>query len=415
MTRLALPTRALARSWSNAFSMLNARPSLNGLNPILLLQLSFGAASECTGRKMSKISIIIKTLNEATNIARAVQSALAAIADYEGEVIVADSASTDETVAIARQFPTSVVVLESASQRRCGVGPQLGYQYCKGEYIYILDGDMELDAGFIRKAVDILDHQHDVAGVGGYIHEMRTDNLELKGRVKRFQRARRKDKLDVDCLNGGGLYRRVAISQIGYLSDRNLHAFEEYDLGARLRGAGWRLVLLEDKAVDHYSYVMGTWSLLWHRVLSGRFLSCGELFRAAMAGQYVGRLLREVRIVPLSIGVWVYWALAIVVAQSALPSLTLLVALGIPVIAMAVRTKSLNLGLFSVITWHLSAGGFVVGVLRSRCSPNAVIASRLVHSVDRDAADTGRGPLYAGAGLESGIYPVWSKQPAAQR
>jgi glycosyltransferase involved in cell wall biosynthesis len=180
---------------------------------------------------MIKISIIIKTLNEEANVEKAIESALAAIAGYEGEVIVSDSASTDRTVAIATRFPTSVVVLEDASERRCGVGPQLGFQHSKGEYVYILDGDMELDAGFIKRAIAILDEQKEVAGVGGYIHEMRTDNLELQGRIKRFQRARRKGRLDVDCLNGGGLYRRAAILRVGYFSDRNLHAFEEYDLG----------------------------------------------------------------------------------------------------------------------------------------------------------------------------------------
>ncbi|WFU79147.1 glycosyltransferase family 2 protein [Bradyrhizobium sp. CIAT3101] len=335
---------------------------------------------------MIKISIIIKTLNEAANIARSIETALAAIAGYDGEVIIADSASTDETVAIAKLFPTTVVVLENVSERRCGVGPQLGYQYCKGEYIYILDGDMELDAGFIRKAIAILDHQKEVAGVGGYIHEMRADNLELQGRIKRFQRESRGESRDVECLNGGGLYRRAAISQAGYLSDRNLHAFEEYDLGARLRAKGWRLVKLEDKAVDHYSYAMGTWRLLWHRILSGRFLSAGELFRGAMAGSYVARVMQEVRIVPISIGVWAYWACAILIGQLTLPVLTLLMALGLPVVAMAIRTRSLNLGLFSVLTWHLSAWGFALGVVKRRCPPEEVIRSNLVHSTAHDVA-----------------------------
>lgn len=327
---------------------------------------------------MIKISIIIKTLNEEANVEKAIESALAAIAGYEGEVIVSDSASTDRTVAIATRFPTSVVVLEDASERRCGVGPQLGFQHSKGEYVYILDGDMELDAGFIKRAIAILDEQKEVAGVGGYIHEMRTDNLELQGRIKRFQRARRKDLLDVDCLNGGGLYRRAAILRVGYFSDRNLHAFEEYDLGVRLRSEGGRLVLLEDKAVDHFSYAMGTWQLLWHRIFSGRFLSSGELFRAALASQYVGRVFREVRIVPISIGVWAYWACAVLVGLLTQPAPVLLTALAMPIAVMTVRTKSLNLALFSVLTWHLSAAGFAAGILKKRCPPATPIRSRVV-------------------------------------
>ncbi|WP_407170710.1 glycosyltransferase [Bradyrhizobium sp. ORS 111] len=330
---------------------------------------------------MVKVSIIIKTLNEQANIARATKSALAAVVDWKGEVVVADSASTDNTVAIAKEFPTSVVVLEEASERRCGVGPQLGYQHSCGEYVYVLDGDMELDAEFLRKAVSILDCELTVAGVGGYIQEMRADNLELQGRIKRFQRARRKNLLDVDCLNGGGLYRRTAISEVGYFSDRNLHAFEEYDLGARLRTKGWRLVLLEDRAVDHYSYAMGTWRLLWHRILSGRFLSAGELFRAALPGRYLSRLLREVRIVPLSIGVWAYWACSILAATLTAPVPVLLTALVAPVAVMAIRTRSLNLGFFSVLTWHLSAVGFVLGLLRKRNPPADPIRSKIIQLV----------------------------------
>ena len=46
-------------------------------------------------------------------------------------------------------------------------------------------------------------------------------------------------------MNGGGLYRRSAIEQTGYLSDRNLHGYEEFDLGIRLRDAGWQLHRLD--------------------------------------------------------------------------------------------------------------------------------------------------------------------------
>lgn len=327
---------------------------------------------------MAKVSIVIKALNEELNIRKAIESALAAVAGYDGEVIIADSASTDRTVEIAKQFRVSIVQLEHANERCCGIGPQLGYQHCSGEYVYILDGDMELKAPFLERAIGILDREPAVAGVGGYIHEMRTENLEVQGRVKRFNRIRRKDLLNVDCLNGGGFYRRSAIMDVGYLSDRNLHAFEEYDLGARLRVKGWRLVLLEDKAVDHYSYATGTWRLLWHRLRTGRFLSPGELLRAAMDGRYLTRVLREVRILPLAIGVWLYWGLFILSSRWVFGVATLLAALAAPVIVMALRTQSLKLGIFSVLTWHISAVGFLVGFFRRRRSPTARIDSKIL-------------------------------------
>jgi GT2 family glycosyltransferase len=331
---------------------------------------------------MAKISIVIKAFNEELNIRGAIESSLAALANLDGEVIVADSASVDRTIEIAKQFSVSIVQLKNPSDRCCGVGPQLGFEHSHGEYVYILDGDMELKAPFLERAVGILDRDPTVAGVGGYIHEMRTDNLEVQGRVQRFNRLRpRGDLLDVDCLNGGGLYRRSAIADVGYLSDRNLHAFEEYDLGARLRVKGWRLISLEQKAVDHYSYAIGSWQLLWRRIRSGRFLSSGELFRAAIDGRYVRHVLREVRITLLALGVWVYWGLAFLASHWIRGAAVPVVALAVPVVVMTFRTRSLKLGIFSVLTWHISAVGFLVGFFRKRRSPSAHIDSRVLREV----------------------------------
>ena len=327
---------------------------------------------------MVKVSIVIKALNEESNISRAIESALAAVAPYDGEVIIADSVSTDGTIGIAKAFPASIVQLRHAGERCCGIGPQLGYQHSLGEYVYILDGDMELKGDFLGKAVAILDSEPDVAGVGGYIHETRVDNLEVKARVKRHGRARAKNMLDVECLNGGGLYRRAAIAAAGYLSDRNLYAFEEYDLGARLRIKGWRLVLLKDKAVDHFSYEMSTWPLLWHRLRSGRFLSSGQLLRAAVEGRYAGQVLREVRTVPIDLGVWLYWACLFVASYEL--GARIIIPLGIvaPLLLMTVRTGSFKLALFSMLTWHISAIGFVLGFFKPRRQPTAPVESTVI-------------------------------------
>jgi glycosyltransferase involved in cell wall biosynthesis len=337
---------------------------------------------------MTRLSIVIKALNEEANIRRAIESSLAAAARYDGEVIIADSVSIDQTVAIAKQFPVSIVQLEHPDERCCGIGPQLGYQHCKGEYIYILDGDMELKLPFLDKAIALLDREPAVAGVGGYIHEMRVDNLELKGRIERKKRGRPKDAPTVECLNGGGLYRRSALSDVGYLSDRNLHAFEEYDVGVRLRIKGWKLVFLEDKAVDHFSYDMGTWRLLWHRVRSGRFISSGELLRAAMEGHYVMHALREVRILPLAIGVWLYWGIVILALWLLLPRVSIweavFIALILPIIVMVVRNRSLKLGFFSIATWHIAALGFLRGLLKNRKSPLDPVKSRVLQLADSD-------------------------------
>ncbi len=99
------------------------------------------------------VSIVIKALNEEECIEAAIRSALAAVEPVGGEVILADSFSTDNTIEIARSFPVTIVQLRNASDRRCGAGPQLGYQSARGKYVYILDGDMEMDSGFLPAAI----------------------------------------------------------------------------------------------------------------------------------------------------------------------------------------------------------------------------------------------------------------------
>ena len=164
--------------------------------------------------------IIIKAYNEQDNIARAIESALAAAQPYGGEVILADSASTDRTLEIAARYPITVVRLGHPERRCCGLGPQLGFQHSSGDYVYILDGDMQLDASFIPKAIACMEREADVAGVGGEVRETRAPNTEFRGRINRLNRLVVDKKVAIDRLNGGALYRRAALVEAGYMSDQ---------------------------------------------------------------------------------------------------------------------------------------------------------------------------------------------------
>jgi glycosyltransferase involved in cell wall biosynthesis len=335
------------------------------------------------------LTIIIKTLNEEVGISRAIESALAAAAPYDGEVIVADSGSTDRTLAIALEYPIKVVQLGRVQERRCGIGPQLGFQHCRGKYIYLLDGDMELDATFVGEAIDLLERDQSIAGVGGIVEEKVFANVEFRNRARHFVSRRVEHGAVVDCLTGGGLYRRSAVDSVAYLSDRNLHGFEEYDLGARLRSKGWRLVRLEAHAVNHFSHQMGTYALLWFRLRAGRLLAIGEILRAAIDAGYLGKATVELRPIRFALAMWVYWpvvSLAAFAARSGIsPTATLTAAALLPVVAMAVRTKSINAGIYSVVVWHLTSINCLLGFIRRRVEPNRPISSVVLHGrpIDR--------------------------------
>jgi exopolysaccharide production protein ExoZ len=193
----------------------------------------------CTGLAPCRVSVVIKALNEEKRIEATVESALRAVAGVGGEVILADSYSSDRTVELAGAYPIRIVQLANPEERCCGAGPQLGYQHSRGDFVYILDGDMQMREGFLEQALAFLDTHADVAGVGGRVVEQNTESLEYMARGERASAHLQPG--NVDRLDGGGLYRRSAIEAAGYFSDRNLHSYEEFDLAIRLRALGWRL------------------------------------------------------------------------------------------------------------------------------------------------------------------------------
>lgn len=148
-----------------------------------------------------KVSIIIKALNEEAFIADAICSALSAIEGISGEVILADSASTDRTVEIASQFPITIVQLSNPEERCCGIGPQLGYQHSRGEFVYILDGDMILRPKFMVAALAAMDADPTLGGVAGLVEQRSQASYQFRGLKRR--RAEAPTGAAVDRRKGG--------------------------------------------------------------------------------------------------------------------------------------------------------------------------------------------------------------------
>src|SRR5258708_27331972 len=152
------------------------------------------------------VSIIIKALNEERHIAAAIESALAALGEMDGEVILADGGSRDRTIDIALRYPIKIVQLSNIEDRSCGAGAQLGFQYSSGRYLCLIDGDMRLHTDFLPAALKFLEENPTVGGVGGFVIDRDIANLEFEQRTKRHDPDRRAGP--VTRLNGCGVYRR---------------------------------------------------------------------------------------------------------------------------------------------------------------------------------------------------------------
>lgn len=331
---------------------------------------------------MITVSIIVKALNEERHIERCLRSALAALeaGGIDGEVILADSQSTDRTLEIAATLPVRIVQLQHASDRCCGVGAQLGFQLAAGKWVYLLDGDMELDAGFLPEALAALQADPRLAGVAGLVREMHVANLEFQARVARAGTSRPAARLP--SLDMGGLYRREAIEPLGYLTNRNLHACEEFELGARLVTQGWHLTRIDVLAVRHYGHDDASLSLLWRRWRSRYALGHGELLRSALGQPHLWFVLARLRSYRIQAILALAWFSVSALGVLGEWRTALAAGLLLPLVAIALMTwrrRSLASGVFAVLSWHVGLAGLIAGFLRSPpASPTAPVVMRVV-------------------------------------
>ena len=326
------------------------------------------------------LSVIIKTLNEGANIARTISTVRAAAAAHRYEVIVADSLSDDDTVAKALAAGARTIQLTDTAHRSCGVGAQLGFQIARGRFIYLLDGDMECVPGFIDAALDYLHAHPRVAGVAGDMAELSEGSYEFEVRKKQFEQlAQGGWHGERPWLAGGGIFRRDALTQVAYVTDRNLHSYEEMELGLRLQAAGWTMVRIPLAAVRHKGHTEKTWPLLKKRWKTRYVNGGGEVLRATWLKPYFWRVLIELK---------QYVVLMILMALT-IPSAILLywTALPISVIAacwaaiwsvMAFRKRGALAGMLSLAYLVFWSVGMLRGLLSARTNPSANIPSRIV-------------------------------------
>lgn len=327
------------------------------------------------------ITILVKALNEEQHIEACLLSAIAALATMPGltgEVLLADSVSTDRTVEVAASLGVRIVQFDRAADRSCGATLQLGYQYALGRYLYVLDGDMQLVPDFLPRAYAYLQEHPAVAGVGGKLIDTHVRTAADQQRTVYYDKLQAEQ--EVRSLGGGGLYRRAAIDRVGYLANRWLPAFEEAELGVRLRAAGYRLVRIGEPAVRHSGHAETSLQMLLRLWRNGRIKASGMFLRSALGHPWFAESARACWFVfaaPALYAIAGVAALGIALAGGAWPAMiaTPFFFWGCALGMLAWRKRSLGLGLLSVLSWHVYALGALRGFIATPADPLQPIAA----------------------------------------
>jgi glycosyltransferase involved in cell wall biosynthesis len=112
--------------------------------------------ADAEDRPAPLVSVVIPCLNEAENIEPCVTSALGALqsAAIDGEVIVVDNASEDDSAELAAAAGARVVL---ESRRGYGSAYLAGFAAARGEYIVMADADLTYDFNEIPRFVAALE------------------------------------------------------------------------------------------------------------------------------------------------------------------------------------------------------------------------------------------------------------------
>lgn len=194
------------------------------------------------------------------------------------EVIVVDSASTDDTVQQVNKRYPQVQVLPMSDNLGYTKGNNLGFEKAQGRHLFLLNPDTVILGDALAKMVAYLDANPDTGIIGPFT--LNTDGTTQSTRrrfptpllayfestwLQPFAPKRLIDQyyvndkpllstVDVDWVQGSALMaRREVYEQIGGLDEGYIMFSEELDWCKRAKQAGWRVVFLCTAQIIHHS------------------------------------------------------------------------------------------------------------------------------------------------------------------
>ena len=193
-----------------------------------------------------KLTVIIIGKNEEQFIAKSIASVIDASKNMETQIIYVDSASTDKSIEEAKQFPIGILQLRPDWHLSVAAGRYTGTLHAKGEYIFFLDGDAEVEPEWFGQAIGFMDANPDFGAVAGVLEEvyMSLDGTQVVGGKKNVRgQDLTKHTLGVKTLGGLALFRNSVLNEVGTVNPY-LPTAEDHELCLRIRNASYKLARL---------------------------------------------------------------------------------------------------------------------------------------------------------------------------
>ncbi len=208
-----------------------------------------------------RLGVVVIGRNEGRRLRRCLETAVR----YAQRIVYVDSASTDDSPAVARALGVDLVELDPAEPMSAARARNAGFEHLMAiapevEAVQFVDGDCELDPDWLDRGMAELESDENLAVVAGRCRERFPDRnvyhrlCDIEWDVPAGE--------SEDC-GGNALMRAAAFREAGGFNPEVV-AGEEPELCVRLRQRGWRLVRVDAEMVLHDA-AMNRFSQWWRR------------------------------------------------------------------------------------------------------------------------------------------------------
>ncbi len=201
------------------------------------------------------------------------------------EIIIVDNGSVDDSKQRLQQ-EKGIIFIDNPSNRGFTGGHIDGLQHAKGEFILLLNNDAVIKPDYIDKALPhFADSQ--VAAVGGraYFWDDQYPALNETNPYYAYQEinpitaegifTQHDGEIvrEVNMVSGSGVViRRSVINEVGYLYEPFFAYYEETDLFARMKRAGYKILYSPELGIWHKNGSSSSPYFQFHQLFKNRFL-----------------------------------------------------------------------------------------------------------------------------------------------
>lgn len=236
---------------------------------------------------LSDLAFVVIGRNEGERLRGCIQSVLR----ETGSVVYVDSGSSDGSVELARRWGVACVELDDATPYTAARARNAGCEWLRARmpqlrYIHFIDGDCELQPGWLGQAIAAIEEDARLAAVCGRRRERHPE----RSAYNRLCDNEWDTRIGLaDTCGGDALFRVEPFFAVGGFS-ANLIAGEEPDLCYRIRQRGW-LIRRIDAEMTVHDAAMTRFAQWWQRNRRSGYATAEAL---TLRGREVRGLFRHV-------------------------------------------------------------------------------------------------------------------------